>query len=75
VIAVEVGGPADKAGIETGDVITRFGGMSVGHAHDVTAVVIGAEPAERVSIDVLRDGRRATVEVQLAPLPQRQATP
>ncbi len=69
VIALEFGGPADRAGIEAGDVITRFSEKPVRHAQDVTAVVIGAEPAERVSIDLLRNGKRATVEVQLAPLP------
>ena len=75
VIAVESGGPAHRAGIEVGDVITRFGEKPVRHAQDVTAVVIGAEPAERVPIDVLRNGKRATVEVQLAPLPERPSSP
>jgi S1-C subfamily serine protease len=75
VIEVERGGPADRAGIEAGDVITRFGEQHVRYAQDVTAVVIGAEPAERVSIDFLRNGRRATAEVELAPLPSGERAP
>jgi serine protease Do len=69
VVAVERDGPAERAGIAPGDVIVRFGNKQVHRAMDVTAVVIGAEPAERVSIDFLRDRRRSTVEAELAPMP------
>jgi S1-C subfamily serine protease len=73
VVAVERGGPAEHAGIAPGDVIVRFGDKQVRHAMDVTGVVLGAEPAEHVSIDFIREGRRSTVEAQLAPLPTQPA--
>jgi S1-C subfamily serine protease len=38
-------------------------------------VVIGGEPGEKVAIDFVRNGKRATVAVQLAPMPTQQATP
>jgi hypothetical protein len=37
--------------------------------------VIGGEPGERMAIGLVRNGKPATVEVQLAPLPTQQATP
>jgi hypothetical protein len=42
---------------------------------DVTSVVIGGEPGEQMAIDFVRNGKRATVAVKLAPLPTQQATP
>ena len=65
--------PADRAGIAPGDVIVRFGDKQVRHAMDVTAVVLGAEPAEHVSIDFVREGRPASAKAQLAPLPTQPA--
>jgi S1-C subfamily serine protease len=75
VIAVESGGPANRAGIEPGDVIVRFGERQVRRPLDVASVVIGGEPGQQVAIDFLRNGRQATVAVQLAPLPTQQAAP
>jgi serine protease DegQ len=69
VVAVERDGPAQRAGIAPGDLIVRFGNKQVRHAMDVTGVVLGAEPAEHVSIDFVRNGRRSSVEARLAPLP------
>jgi S1-C subfamily serine protease len=75
VVAVEREGPADRAGIEPGDVIVRFGARQVQRPQDVASVVIGGEPGDRMAVDLVRNGKPATVEVQLAPLPPRQATP
>jgi len=73
VAAVERDGPAERAGIAPGDVIVRFGNKEVRHAMDVTGIVLGAEPAQLVPIDFIRNGRRSTVEARLAPLPTRPA--
>ena len=75
VLAVEREGPADQAGIEPGDVIVRVGERQVQRPQDVTSVVIGGEPGEKVAIDFVRNGKRATVAVQLAPMPTQQVTP
>ena len=71
VVAVERDGPADRAGIAPGDVIVRVGEKRVSHAQDVRGVVIGADPGTHVPIDILRNGKRASVDVQLAPLPMQ----
>jgi S1-C subfamily serine protease len=75
IVAVERERPTDRAGIEPGDVIVRVGERQVQRPQDVTSVVIGGEPGENVAIDFVRNGKRATVGVQLAPLPTQQATP
>jgi serine protease DegQ len=72
VVAVDRDGPADRAGIAPGDVIVRVGEKRVSHAQDVRGVVIGADPGTHVPIDILRNGKRATVDVQLESLPMQQ---
>jgi S1-C subfamily serine protease len=73
VAAVERDGPAEQAGIAPGDLIVRFGNKQVHDAMDVTGVVLGAEPAQLVLIDFIRNGTRSTVEARLAPLPTQPA--
>jgi serine protease Do len=75
VVAAEREGPADRAGIEPGDVIVRFGERQVQRLQDVASVVLGGEPGERMAIDLVRNGKPAAAEVRLAPLPTQQATP
>ena len=75
VTAVERGGPADRAGIATGDVIVRVGERSVRHAQDVAGVVIGREPGTHVTMDVVRNGKHMTADVQLAARPAPQVAP
>jgi len=74
VVSVEHEGPADRAGITPGDVIVAIGERSVEHPQDLRGVVIGAEPGTRVPIELTRNGKRAIVEVELAPLPAAQTS-
>jgi serine protease Do len=69
VIEVEHDGPAERAGIVPGDVIVALGGAEVEHAQDVTGVVIGAGPGTHMPIDLVRNGKRTTVDVALSQLP------
>jgi hypothetical protein len=43
------------------------------HAQDAPSVVIGADPGAHVPIDIMRNGKHATVNVELARLPAQQA--
>ena len=54
------------------DVIVQVGDKRVAHAQDARSVVIGVEPGSRVPIGILRNGKRATVDVQLASPPAPQ---
>jgi serine protease DegQ len=74
VVAVERDGPAYRAGIAPGDVIVRIGDRPVTHAQDARSVVIGAEPGTHLPVEIVRNGARVPVDVQLAHVPT-QATP
>jgi len=49
--------------------IVRVGDKPVHHAQDVNSVVIGNEPGTRVRMDIVRLGKPASVDVQLARVP------
>jgi len=54
--AVEPGAPADKAGIEAGDIITRFDGKPIEKSADLPRMVGNTKPGTRSTVTVLRRG-------------------
>ena len=69
VYALAPGGPADKAGLRPGDVITAIAGRKIAAAEDLFAALRRHEPAERVSVSYVRDGRAAEAQAQLSAAP------
>jgi serine protease Do len=56
VTSVKSGSPADKAGVQSGDVITAIGERHVERALDVELAFLGLRTGEEVSIESTRDG-------------------
>jgi putative serine protease PepD len=66
------GGPAYDAGLRPGhDVIVAVDGRSVREPGDVSRAIAGRRPGQRVTLEVLRDGDRTTIEVELGTRPER----
>ena len=63
VSSVEKGGPAEKAGMDAGDVILRFDGKPVGNARDLTRNLESVKPGSRVSIEIWRNGSRRELSI------------
>jgi putative serine protease PepD len=63
------GGPADQAGIRTGDVITRIDGERVGEPSDVTQALSDDSPGRVVAVEIQRDGSSVTVRATLGTRP------
>jgi S1-C subfamily serine protease len=64
VLSVETGGPADRAGLLTGDVVVRFGESRVADVDDLVRVLADAEPGRRVPLLALRLTEAVTLEVE-----------
>lgn len=62
--------PAEKAGLEVGDIITRFDGKDISFSSDLPPIVGGSEVGRKVSVDILRRGKEATLSVTIAELPE-----
>jgi serine protease Do len=54
--SVEAGGPAEKAGMEAGDIITKVDGRTVEKSTDVQRMVGNTKPGSRVTLQVFRRG-------------------
>src|SRR5262249_44132308 len=74
VSSVVKGSPADKSGIERGDVIVSVDGASVADSNMLRNRVASTAPGSSVSIGLLRDGQEKTVRVQLGELKTPSAT-
>ena len=61
--AVDADGPAQRAGLRAGDVVTEFDGERVRSARQFSRLVQEAAPGRHVSVAVQRDGQRQTLEV------------
>ena len=68
VSSVEKGGPAEKAGVEAGDVILRFDGKPVSASEDLPRIVGGTKPGNRVPMQVWRNKASRDVQVTVAEL-------
>jgi putative serine protease PepD len=68
VVRVDPGGPADKAGIKAGDVITAAGGTPVTDTESLAAVLAKSKPGDTVSVQVSRVGTTSTAQVTLGQL-------
>jgi len=63
---VESGGPADKAGIEAGDIITRVDGKLIDKSGDLPRIVGGIKPGSKTLLQVFRRGSNRDVSVTVA---------
>ena len=61
-------GPADAAGIQTGDIIIRFDGRDVPGVHELPRMVADTSIAKEVDVTVLRKGKEVVVKVKLGRL-------
>ena len=57
--------PADKAGIKSGDVITKLNGKPIDDPGAFRLAVIQMAPGTSVSLEYVRDGKTSTVSVKL----------
>lgn len=65
VIDVAAGGPAAKAGIRKGDIITRIGDVSLDANHSFINALFAYKPGDTVEIEVMRSGKSVTLQVTL----------
>lgn len=62
---VTEGGAAQNAGIQSGDIITKFAGTEVASAADLTALVRAQPAGAEVELELTRDGETLTFQVVL----------
>ncbi len=63
---VESGAPAEKAGIEAGDIITKFEGKIIDKASDLPRMVGNVKPGTKATVTVFRRGTSRDIVVTIA---------
>jgi serine protease Do len=66
--SVEKGGPADKAGIEAGDIITKVDGRTVNTSSELPRIITQVKPGTKISLQLWRKGATKDVAVTVAEL-------
>jgi hypothetical protein len=62
---VRPGGPAEKAGLQAGDIIVKFGHVEVKNIYDYTYALGEFTPGQEIDVIVLRNGEKKTLKIKL----------
>ncbi|HSX36767.1 MAG TPA: trypsin-like peptidase domain-containing protein [Patescibacteria group bacterium] len=63
------GSPADNAGLQEGDVITKVNGTAIDQNHSLTALLDQHQVGDKVTLTIIRGGKTITVNATLAAAP------
>jgi serine protease Do len=75
VTGVESGSPAEKAGIEAGDIITRFDGKTIEKIADLPRLVGNTKPGSKSTVTVFRRGSARDLSIVIAEIePDKPST-
>ena len=66
--------PAEKGGIEIGDIITTFDGQGISGSSNLKNIVSSSEPDKRYTVELLRDGKKKKYFITLEELPENPRT-
>ncbi|MDH4609781.1 DegQ family serine endoprotease [Pseudomonas sp. BN102] len=64
------GGPADKGGLQVGDVILSMNGQPIVLSADLPHLVGALKPGSKIDLDVVRGGTRKTLTMAIGALPE-----
>jgi len=65
---VEQGGPADEAGLKSGDVVVELNGEPVRDFYDFRIAIASSSPGTEVDLGIFRDGEDMSITVELGEL-------
>jgi 2-alkenal reductase len=67
--SVEAGSPAEKAGLQQGDVVTAISGTTLDEEHTLAAALLNHKVGDTVQLAVTRDGQSLTLSATLVTRP------
>ena len=73
VFQVQIDGPADRVGLQRGDVILAIEGKEVNTVTEIRAEIAAKKVGDKIKVRYERDGRENTVDVTLQEVPQQRS--
>jgi hypothetical protein len=73
--AVIAKGPADRAGVKTGDRLVQLGDAQINSLADLRRALQLHKPSDKLAIEVERDGKRLTLSAEVGSFPVPEHTP
>ncbi|SDK61102.1 serine protease Do [Methylophilus rhizosphaerae] len=73
IAGVEKNSPADKGGLEAGDIILKFDGKAINTSSDLPRVVAATKPGKTVPVEIIRKGNGKTLQLTIGEMPTEQA--
>jgi serine protease Do len=70
IAGVEKGGPAEKSGLEAGDVITKFDGKSINTSSDLPRAVGSTKPGKDVAVEIFHKGTTKNLTLKIGKMPE-----
>lgn len=67
-------GPADKAGVKAGDIITAVDGVVIDRSHSLTSMISRDKVGQTVNLTIQRDGQTLTLHATLVAAPSSSAS-
>jgi serine protease Do len=61
--------PASNAGLKDGDIIKTFDGQAIRHSRELIERVSGTKAGRKAPVEILRDGKRQTIQVEIGERP------
>jgi serine protease Do len=61
--------PAEKAGIQSGDIVVKANGEMIDDAKDLSRTVAGLKPGQSIPFEIIREGKRQTIDVEIGTMP------
>jgi putative serine protease PepD len=65
VVKLTTGGAAEKGGVKAGDIITKFNGVAITSASELTAAVRQEKAGSKATLELIRDGKTVALNVVL----------
>jgi serine protease Do len=72
--SVEKGGPAEKAGVEPGDIILKVDGREVSNSNTLPRIITQVRPGTKVTLTVWRAGAQRDIAVTVAEMKEEAPT-
>ena len=65
VTSVSANSPASKAGLQTGDILTSIGGVSLDGTHSFINTLFTYKPGDQITVEYMRNGKSQQVQMTL----------